>query len=197
MDSHKALAAVRETVTALEQSIAKLTSEIDTESPVRDDARADLTKKRGLERLGEASAADVEKARATVETLEARLSAAVGARDQLTERLAVAQRKLEGAKAEFLSEAAHALKPEFERLRAEIRTHAHALGAALRQFAQVDATVARIPLGTRTGTALIRAAGDPFAEVQAAQQVTLECGFPRDLPRLTETEILALTEQSA
>jgi hypothetical protein len=197
MDSHKALQAARATVTGIQERIAAFTLEIDRDTPLREQAQAELTRLRGLERLGEASAQDVDTARVTLENLETRLGAAVGARDELNSRLTAAHHKVEGARAQFLAEAADLVTPEREKLKEELFNHATRLAWTMRQFARVDAIAGRMEVGTRLGASLLRALGEPFERIRQAQGVDIQVSLGREPPRLSEDEIVALVSSTA
>jgi len=181
---HAALVAARGAVTELQNQLAGLDAVAFAAQRERETADEELARVAGLELLGEATPAQAKAARARAKSTEDALAASTAAREIVSKRLAVAQKAVVSAEAIFYEHAADALIPERDRLRMKLRQLFEELEPALEFFARVDAVTSRIPIGTRSGESLLKAAGI------AVRQVTIQVGVRERLGRLDEKQIL-------
>ena len=188
MSTHQTLRDARVALADLERRINALETEHDAAVAELDDAGRELARLVGLERLGEGDVKALTAARKRHEAAGNASISASGARGVLAERLPPARQAVEDALRAFLDDAADALAPERDRLAGRLQTLVTELQTTLVQFARVDAVVARIPTGTRTGAALLRAAGLPD------DAFTFTARSPH---RFTEFEILNLMPTAA
>jgi hypothetical protein len=182
MKSHDALRAARLAHAELEQRIRRLDEEHVAASAELTEADAELTRQLGADQIGESNPAALAAAHQRHEAASRALRSLGAGRELLVERLPVTEAAVESAAKVFAEEAAEGLAPERERLRTRLKTLVPEVQAAFRDFARVDALTSRIPIGTRTGANLLRAAGlddDALALLTGSEH-----------RRLTETEVL-------
>lgn len=193
MSAHETLVAARKVVDDIEARLAELNREVDGAADEFEAADAELVGLLGLAKLGEESdASKLDAARKRRTDAELAVRAIAAAVRVLRERLGPAREVVTAADEVFRNEAAELVAPEHERLKKAVQEHAAKLATSMREFARVDAVRSRIPLGTRAGVSLDRAAGEPFALVRQNHGIDLALAFHRDPPRLSEAEILAI-----